>query len=714
MNKKPILLLLFLILSQLSYSQSPTNNVLDLLLEPFNSTANIEGRVYLDINGNGIQDPDEPGIEGVSVIIINANNVGLSTVTDVDGNWNINVIGGTTNIFISNNTLPEGALKTQGEDPNIVTAIENETVNVEPFGYFLVGSLEGRVYKDVNGNGTQDLDEAGIEGVDINITDEFGNESTAITDINGDWFIDEIGAGEVTIDINQNSPNFPTGAVQTEGTDPKTVTLTPAQTLNVGNDGFFESGLINGTLYLDSNGNGTQDIGEDGIANITITIENSLGEIQTETTDANGNWSVLVPEGEVTITIDEAAPNFPEGAVQTEGENPTIFNVINGEEYSQNDGFYQFGILEGVVYLDENANGVQDIGEVGIDNISIEITTSGGDLLTTTTDSNGNWSIEVPIGETIVQIDENQAGFPPIVIQTEGTNPTIQNIEVNQINTQTDGFAEAGILEGIIYLDENANGTQDADETGIPNINVEVTSFDGNTQIVTSDANGNWQATVFAGETTSFIDTNQANFPENAVQTEGTNPTTSTIIAGETISEIDGFFVLDEQTGQLTGNIYNDENGNGTQDANENGIGNVEVLVTDVNGDEQIVTTDATGNFFAIVPEGETTYLINENEPDFPIGAIQTEGTNPTEVFVASDTNTFGGDNGFFVPNPDLEGQLSAHLYFDDNGNGTQDPGEPDMPNVQVLVTDPFGDEQIVTTDANGNFTVDVPAGINV
>ena len=65
----------------------------------------------------------------------------------------------------------------------------------------------------------------------------------------------------------------------------------------------------------------------------------------------------------------------------------------------------------------------------------------------------------------------------------------------------------------------------------------------------------------------------------------------------------------------------------------------------------------------------------DENDPDFPVGSIQTEGTNPTNFNVV-----FGGDNtqidGFHNPTLDVS-TISGHLYYDVNGNGTQDVGEP-------------------------------------
>ncbi len=720
MYKKPILFV-FLLLFFSNISAQVTNfNLLDDFLAPLNNPATIEGRVYLDINGNGVQDPNEPGLEDISIIIINANNVGFSTLTDSNGDWSFDVMPGTTIVFVSNNSLPVGAVLTQGEDPSTFMAIEDEVTQVTHFGYFITGSIEGRVYLDVNGNGQQDSGEPGIEDVDISLTDEFGNETIVFTNQDGDWSAEDIGTGEVVIDINQDAATFPTGAVQTEGTDPKTVNLQPGENLNVGNDGFFDFGTLEGIVYLDENGNGTQDPGEPGIANINIDITTPDGSPLTTTTDADGNWSIDVPTGNNVVEIDESQPNFPALVVQTEGTNPTTQTVNTNEIIFQIDGFAEAGLLDGVIYLDENANGTQDPGEPGIAGVDIEITDLNGDVQIVNSDANGNWEVLVLAGEVTSLIDEDHPNFPTNAVQTEGTNPTTSIVIAGETLSEVDGFfvleEDTGQLTGNVYEDINGNGTQDPGEEGIPNVEVIVTDSNGNSQSVTTNQNGLFSAIVPEGETNYLINENDPNFPTGAIQTEGTNPTQIFVDADTTtFGGNNGYFIPDEDVvGQLFAHLYFDLNGNGTQDPDEPDMPNVEVLITDTFGNQQTVETDANGDFFVEVPAGINVYEINENDPDFPTGAIQTEGTNPTEVFVASGSDTFGGNNGFFEPDEGLTGLLFAHLYFDLNGNGTQDPGEPDMPDVEVLITDTFGNQQTVETDANGNFSVEVPAGINV
>lgn len=55
-----------------------------------------------------------------------------------------------------------------------------------------------------------------------------------------------------------------------------------------------------------------------------------------------------------------------------------------------------------------------------------------------------------------------------------------------------------------------------------------------------------------------------------------------------------------------------------------------------------------------------------------------------------------------------------GRIFWDTNGNGVQDPGEPDLAGVDVEVTDSQGGVQTVTTDANGYYSATVPPGLTI
>ncbi len=100
----------------------------------------------------------------------------------------------------------------------------------------------------------------------------------------------------------------------------------------------------------------------------------------------------------------------------------------------------------------------------------------------------------------------------------------------------------------------------------------------------------------------------------------------------------------------VTGHLFVDSNGNGTQDAGEADLAGVDVSITDVAGNSQTVTTDASGNYLVTVEAGSTTLDVDESDPDFPPGATLTTGNDPQTVTAVSGGSTAAGDVGYQPP----------------------------------------------------------------
>lgn len=95
----------------------------------------------------------------------------------------------------------------------------------------------------------------------------------------------------------------------------------------------------------------------------------------------------------------------------------------------------------------------------------------------------------------------------------------------------------------------------------------------------------------------------------------------------------------------VSGHLYYDANGNGTQDGNELNLSNVDVEITPSSGAAFMVTTDTDGNWFATVPPGNTISEVQEKDSDW----TQTEGTDPTTVTAVAGV-TFSDNDGFYTP----------------------------------------------------------------
>jgi protocatechuate 3,4-dioxygenase beta subunit len=171
--------------------------------------------VWLDTNGDGVQDASEKGISGVTVILYAADGVTVvaSTVTDADGKYYFgNLIPGTyvvgfstlpSNLSFTTQNMPGDNANNTNSDANPITGLTapvtlvagqtNLTVDagLKPTEYASVGNL---VWNDKNNDGVQGADEPGIPGILVTLYDATTNlpVGTAITDGNGNYLISKI------------------------------------------------------------------------------------------------------------------------------------------------------------------------------------------------------------------------------------------------------------------------------------------------------------------------------------------------------------------------------------------------------------------------------------------------------------------------------------------------------------------------------------------
>ena len=72
-------------------------------------------------------------------------------------------------------------------------------------------------------------------------------------------------------------------------------------------------------------------------------------------------------------------------------------------------------------------------------------------------------------------------------------------------NAGKDGYQPRGTVFGHLFVDTDGNGAQNGAEPNLSGVSVVITDALGVTQTVTSDASGNYTATVPAGSTTADV-----------------------------------------------------------------------------------------------------------------------------------------------------------------------------------------------------------------
>ncbi len=230
--------------------------------------ASIGDLVWEDADGDGIQDPEEPGIAGVTVHLLDgAGNRVASTLTDRDGIYGFeDLTPGTYRIEIE---FPDGyaaspADRGPGEDDDDAfdSDIDAEGVT-EPFvlrshredvdhdaGLHPAAWIGDLVWEDLDGDGIQDPDEPGLSGVTVRLLDASdATVASTVTGAGGAYAFADLAAGKYRVVVvipegytasprNRGSDDAADSDIDAEGSMAR-VTLAPGQ-----RDRRWDAGLV--------------------------------------------------------------------------------------------------------------------------------------------------------------------------------------------------------------------------------------------------------------------------------------------------------------------------------------------------------------------------------------------------------------------------------------------------------------------------------------
>jgi hypothetical protein len=324
----------------LAFKGIATNGEVEDYWYNLSPSGSIGDRIWLDFNGDGVQNADEPGIANVTVELRNEFcNAGVdcpTAVTGPDGSYIFPGVGaGTYTVAVVTSTLPAGLAATYDKDGGLngtteVTLAAGEMLTDIDFGYKWSGAggvIGDRIWNDADGNGVQDPGEAGIGGVVVAlkdgsgnpILDSNGNPVTATTAPDGSYSFPSLPQGNYTVEVTPPAGTELTGDPDELGSacsvcDSKTTTpivITSAGDVIMTADFGFQ--------YPES---ATSDIGDKiyrsdggaGIEGVTVVLKDSDGKIIAQTvTDANGEYLFPdLPPGTYTVVVTDTAGNLAE------------------------------------------------------------------------------------------------------------------------------------------------------------------------------------------------------------------------------------------------------------------------------------------------------------------------------------------------------------------------------------------------------------------
>ncbi len=177
------------------------------------ATGVIGNRVWLDCDGNRVQDGGEVGLADVRVLLYkddgdNAFEPGTDdalvgqTLTDDNGEYLFSGLEGATYwVFVDESTVP-GLVLTTASNPVQVVLPDGITYLGADFGYAQPVTISGKAWLDSDGDGVIDDGETlGIGGVPVTATNGFGDTWTELTDYEGVYTFADLPPGTYTVEL---------------------------------------------------------------------------------------------------------------------------------------------------------------------------------------------------------------------------------------------------------------------------------------------------------------------------------------------------------------------------------------------------------------------------------------------------------------------------------------------------------------------------------
>ena len=731
--------------------------------------------VWYDVNRNGSQQLGEPGLSGVVVVLDAAGPdaafgtaddlIGsATTTTSASGVYNFaSLAPGVYRTRVDAGTLPNGLTQATFDLDGLGTL--NQADGVVPsgtprldfdFGYVGTASLGDTVWLDLDRNGFQSNNEPGIPGVRVNLTfagfdNQFGTAddiafASQTTGADGKYLFAALPTGNFRAAVDATSlpqPYVATFDLDSGTSNPDAATAT---TLTVGQArrnvdfGFTGTGAIGDRIWLDRDGDGTQDPGEPGLPNIPLKLvyagpDNLLGNgddvTLTTTTNADGNYLFSgLPGGKYSVMPLNIPPGLtltgdPEGPLDGNAEVP----LNPGQTIATIDfGYRGVSSIAGQVYIDTNNDGVRNNGELPIPGTPIQLV--GVDAfnntftLTTTTLADGSYNFTnlVPGNYTVTETQPTLYGDGIDALGTvDGTpNGTLTNDRFAAINLTAGqqgiryDFGEIpAAIAGSVFLDRDRDGVLDANEPAIPSVVITLRGPNGTVVgTTTTDAAGEYRfGDLPAGDYT--VEESQPIGYGNP-PTGPFAPNTRPVTLPPGGNRLDENFA--DTLADLMGSVYVDANNDGIRQPTELPIPNTVVILVDTGTGRTVgsTTTDVTGGFsFIDLPAG--TYRLIETQPtQFDDGRDtpgNLGGTVPTTDIIEGITLAPGSSGQEYLFG-ELASSLGGISYYDRNNDGSFNAGDRPLAGTIITLRNNGVVVASATTGADGSYLfANLPSG---
>lgn len=727
----------------------------------------ISGVAFLDLNYNGRLDEGEPGYAGVTVEALRGSGSESQgkTETGEDGAFRLEGLRGGD--YQLRAILPDDgsifSVTAEGAASEVNRFEQRSTRREFTIGGLTLGSggettalvgvariasVSGVVFEDAGYDGVLGEEDKRLSGIRVYAVDASGQSvADATTNSRGEYTLTGLMPGVYTVEVQRKAgygftrlrPAEDGGSHVTALVGEMGVTaemdIAMGEALTGVNAGMLPASTVSGVFFHDVNDNGLRDENEIGMLGAEVRLVSEDGEIdltQTPAEDGTYFFDGVMPGR---YTLHYLLGEHREMAKVVEGGNTVAhdgpdtvygpFEVVMGEALTLPvAGAVTLGNFSGAVFEDLNANGQWDEGEKALSGATVTLTPdrTGIEAAQAVTGADGAFDLEGlrPAGYTLtVALPEGYIFSCPLEGLAFGTLGEQSLVCAWQTLTdRTDkaiGAVKPGSISGVIWLDENEDGTRGEGELLMSGVSLELVDERGGTVVKRTASTdqgfrfdnvrpGTYTVRLTLPDQSSPAADSASTFVANGLRMTQTGVT---VEAGE---DVDGLTTGLISATSVAGRLYLDENGARTP---LDGVtvslykgGELSPLMTVLTDDSGRYRFDGLwpADYYleAGLPSG--TIFVRPDDPNYESGASAVtasgEGAGTSELFYLHMAQHRLDMDVIYIK-PARVGDLA---WLDENGNGLVDEGEPGIPGITVQLLQDGEAVYETVTDAYGYY----------
>lgn len=476
--------------------------------------ASVAGAFWQDLQNNGLYSAENPPLAGYTVALLKNGEPHAEVTTDAQGHYRFSGLAPDT--YALRVTLPGNMrFSTKPSDAtapgSAILSTDRQTGETAAFalrnGEHRAAVDIGAVFTGtVSGRAVSLKDQTGLAGVQVALTRSGITLMETVTGPDGAYRLADVRPGPAEIRFTA-----PDGwAIAEDQANPAATTVLQGGEAGQVNINCLPESTLSGTIWLDGDADGILSGTEAPLLGVSVSLHKQTASgdifIGTGKTNSAGQYRFdkLLP-GSYTLQFTP-----PDGMLLYDGNQSAPFALAMGEEKAMATSAYIGSTISGNVWEDADNDGLRALDDVALSGVSVSLVRPTGSVVAQTeTNMLGTYQFdgippiecavrftlpddyvftEPQVGGSVVPVTDGYVGTTKVFALSMGE--TIRGVDAGAVRHTRIG--------DLVWLDENANGLQDTDEPGVPNVPVQLLRVyqDSSEELVAetmTDANGRYR-----------------------------------------------------------------------------------------------------------------------------------------------------------------------------------------------------------------------------